>query len=591
MIMNKKLKSRAIQKVLIDKIGELTPIDVNNCVIELKDGTILDVGSLCYKSFENVYGSTIKWVNEKNIDRQRFMFVRRLITNIRISTSKPQTKKIIFVRMTLFIEWINTTLPDTNFSSETEIKKAYEEYTKHLLFRRALTDSDQLKIKNNTASALQKTARIVCGLILDIEPRIISYWSTRILHNDRDSLTFLLTHSPLTDEERNATYAAHCELIDQTWRFFIERNSDSISVSKYTLLDDFDNLSENDSRNIYSKVCVSAFMSFLGASGANQTVARLGLLSEVSKDESVKGTRLAGIKSRAGDKWVYPEFSKKYEPIWKKWLAIRRYWLSKNNIETDLVFPYLNRAQEVIPLPDSLLDTTKSTAKLFTEKLGLKWVNCRQWRQYKSKLIGKSSANDIFISAEMLGHSVSTSIRHYATRDMESAVKEISAALDKVYESAVKRARFEPRSEVAITDQRIEIMTTAIGECKSEITLEPSLAKGFSGLAPKPDCSIKETCIFCEKYAVHADTTDIRKLLSLRFLINELTNNMSAEAWSNKWAIYIDRIDEILEEVINSSPSCKSQVSTIAEEIEYGELDDFWADWYRTLKYLGMITS
>ena len=74
---------------------------------------------------------------------------------------------------------------------------------------------------------------------------------------------------------------------------------------------------------------------------------------------------------------------------------------------------------------------------MFIRHYGIKWITARNWRGFKSKLLGKASNNDIFAAAEMQGHSVKTAITNYANRNLADAAKEISVALNAVYPESV----------------------------------------------------------------------------------------------------------------------------------------------------------
>ena len=190
----------------------------------------------------------------------------------------------------------------------------------------------------------------------------------------------------------------------------------------------------------------------------------------------------------------------------------------------------------------------------------------------------------------MQDHTLGTALRHYANRDLAEAAREISSILDQIYETAIKRTRYKKHVDVRVVNGHDPKKDTPVGECSSEKVLAPTLAEGFTNFAPEPDCSVKESCIFCDKYAVHADEEDIRKLLSLRYLIEELKVNMPSEGWVYRWSPYIYRIDEVLFEIKSKSPFLSSVITRVKEEVEFGILDDFWKDYHETLHYLGMVS-
>lgn len=584
-----KLKSRVVTHYIEDVLDGTVPSNIHDAVYRLKSGKLLDIGSLAYKVFVILATHSIRHVDRDSLDRERESFLVNLVDHLRCSTAKPNSKRKNFLELSRFISWINENKPVTSFLDQESIKSAYFAYTATLLHRMKLKDGNKGKLKQNSAAHNQKGARTACILITGCDERDINYWAKKIATTERDTFTPTLTHAPKSDEDRLATYAAHCEFVDQTWRFLVKKESTEV-VLQGNLIATSDNLYSGREEVLYNRVIISALMSFIGASGANLSVATSAELADFSRIESLKGTRLAGVKARARDKIVYPEFSKKYEPVWKKWLDIRNYWLTTNNLKSNWAFPYKG-AGELRSVPSSLTEISKPTGQLFTKTLKLRWITPRDWRGFKSTLIGRVTDQDIYIAAEMQGHTFKTALRSYQNRDLSDAATEISFALDRVYESAVIRSRNQEHIEVIIIDDYDPLKSTATGGCLSEDALKPQKAAGFTEYAPEPNCSVKETCIFCDKYAAHADATDIRKLLSLKVLINDLGKSMPHQEWANRWPVYLDRVEEILEQMKLERPESKELIQQLAEDVEYGELDEFWLDWYETLNKLGVISA
>jgi hypothetical protein len=570
-----KLTNRTIKHYLLDEFTDEKPLDLHDCMFTLKDGSHIDIGAMCYRIFSErdsrtTYDSAhTRKVDISTLDTNRHLFLANLIDALRSKTDlRPHSKRTRILLFIQFIYWIGKNLPSFDITDNAHVKNAYIEYTKWLFHRIKLRDGDKLKMKNNSASICQKVARAACSYMTNHSEREIEFWAPAIRWDDRDSFVGTLTDKIISDDDKLKTYAALCDFIQQSWCVLIEKSQKSISVGQQNL---------------------SVDQGFIGASGANLQVALDAEIDKFEFDQTQKYTRLSGTKVRANNKTVYPEFASKYLSIWKKWLEIRKLWLQMHGATSNLAFPFLNENGLAIPMHGGMTDRSKANANFFANFYSITWINSRTWRGFKSKLIGKATENDIFASADMQGHNISTAIRHYSNRNLADASLEISNALNAIYQSAVDRTRYKPAISVPIVAIHNPNTTTAIGECTSEGSLKPSMAEGFTLFAPIPNCSVKETCIFCDKYAAHADSIDIRKLLSLKFLINELGNSMPQDEWSTRWASYIYRIDEILNEIVRQDPSLSSAVDQIQEDVELGDLDEFWLDYYETLTHLGVV--
>lgn len=593
-----KLSARTIRNYIEDCFSDEKPDRLELSLFKLKDGKIIDIGSMCYREFtfdssgKNHASYDVWLTNLATYDERRLNFLGAFIDAMRLRNHlKPTSKRNFILKVMRFICWIGAQPFDVDFGDISEIKKAYEEYTKWLYHRIKLKDDNPLKISNNAASYEQKAARFACALMAGVEAKTVEYWATPIRLSDREKFSGTLTISPTTDEDRFSTYAALCDFIHQAWGLWVKKDSDVIKVNDVTLYCHLDLYKESRREELYNKVVVAALMSFIGASGANLQVALGASLDNFDYGLSEKNTRMAGVKSRAGDKTVYPEFAAKYLNIWRKWLDIREMWLASHGSSSDAAFPYLGMGEVIKPFPSSLTDVTKPAASMFIRHYGIKWITARNWRGFKSKLLGKASNNDIFAAAEMQGHSVKTAITNYANRNLADAAKEISVALNAVYDSAIARCRNKAHIPISIVETTYPDQATVIGVCQSETELSPVLADGFTQFAPQPDCSIKETCLFCDKYAAHADEKDVRKLLSFSFLVNELSKTMPHSEWATRWPPYIHRVNEILEQMKSAQPSVVGIIDKITDEIEYGELDEFWLDYYETLMHLGVVLA
>ena len=93
-----------------------------------------------------------------------------------------------------------------------------------------------------------------------------------------------------------------------------------------------------------------------------------------------------------------------------------------------------------------------------------------------------------------------------------------------------------------------------------------------------PDCKTPEGCLFCENYAIHSDDGDIRKLLSLRYIINETAPLAHSEQHHLEvFGGVLKRISELLDAISQKSNKLNLLINEITEDVEFNEnLDPYW---------------
>ena len=108
---------------------------------------------------------------------------------------------------------------------------------------------------------------------------------------------------------------------------------------------------------------------------------------------------------------------------------------------------------------------------------------------------------------------------------------------------------------------------TVIGNCS---THPPQLISGFNKEITTLECKNPKSCLFCESYVIFLNEEDLRKLISLKFIL-EFNNQIKEE----KIRI-IYRIDEILNFIIENNHNLKETIIKITEEVNEGFLDEYW---------------
>src|SRR5690606_15183645 len=107
----------------------------------------------------------------------------------------------------------------------------------------------------------------------------------------------------------------------------------------------------------------------------------------------------------------------------------------------------------------------------------------------------------------------------------------------------------------------VECSNTIAGHCSNNV---PTRATGFNEYIELPNCSNPASCLFCEHYVLHTDVIDIRKLISLRKII-ELHPDQNDEMQVVKY-----RVDEILKYIMDQNEGLFPLISNIKEEVDEG---------------------
>lgn len=609
----------------------------------------LDVGSLCYrrrgKSGPHNVGCP---VDLSSLDNARNPFVQALIEILREKRSASSAIQA-FRNINAFISWIDAQKQPYAFDDMPALKQAYGEYTRYLLHRLSSSGIRGQRIKQSTACGYQAAARmaVMCATGLkEAEARsAATYIPHKINNANHVNLNF-----PNTDVQAR-TFAALIYYIDEAYRIligggslplhFVSPNGESCyQYSKlifsekckaanfklstmliqspefpdwdkvkahFGLVGDsaaleieraiYDNTRKRLKKNdkdlrsalrqwIGAQAVVVGMLAFIAATGCNLSVAQNLEVDTLEFIPSTQGKRFSGTKARAGGKTVNPEFGVRFTPVFKKYLELRKWVL--NGSDSALVFPIYSQeygrssvgSQQIARLKTYFAKALPKTA----------WVTPTQWRKNVSYQYVKLSGGDMALTAEKLGNTEDTVRQSYSRPALEDFAVEMAGFFELMHQAAIDRTRSKERISVRIIEERRLEATTGTGLCEKTPEAEPERAQGFTALAPAPACRDPETCLFCAHYAVHADEEDIRRLLSLRYLLHATKAKQPIDHWQNKFSPTVHRIDEVLSAIRDADPGSAETINRVRIEVECGELDDFWAIHFDTFVTLGAVS-
>lgn len=97
-------------------------------------------------------------------------------------------------------------------------------------------------------------------------------------------------------------------------------------------------------------------------------------------------------------------------------------------------------------------------------------------------------------------------------------------------------------------------------------------------ISTKPTCAEQEGCLFCNKYFIHADENDLRKILSMAFVIEQLRPSSSTSTeFEHYYRPTLDRIDLICEKISARSEKHRTLLSTVKHDVFTNQrLTQYW---------------
>lgn len=281
--------------------------------------------------------------------------------------------------------------------------------------------------------------------------------------------------------------------------------------------------------------------------------------------ESVERQEFRTIKYRASGRVVSFEIQSRFMPRFQKFLALREYLL--RGVPCKYLFISL---RDHFRDPGPLAQKSLKHAYISLRRIdpSLPTLMSRKWRAGKGDwLLRKVDPED---AALVLQNSIGTVVGSYAEGSATTQRRELTRFFEGVRTAILQKS-----------DVVEGAMDGPIGPCKSFGNPKAVLPGPIA-----PDCSAAEGCLFCDKYRVHVDEKDVRKLLSCRYCLQKTARMAeSEEQYRVVFVPVFSRIDAFLKEIRRHDAPL---VSRIAREVERGELDSYWATKLETLIGLGV---
>jgi len=277
------------------------------------------------------------------------------------------------------------------------------------------------------------------------------------------------------------------------------------------------------------------------------------------------------IKSRAGHRTVGFTITSDFIKTFDKYIEMRRKTVDVFGDKMSLFFSIDRHNKICTPTIGIVNSGIKSLRKLDPN---LPSILSQKWRSAKSDYLVVNT--DIHSTAEILQNTPSTVKKSYAQGTQKGAEREVGNFLEKLSGKVFSKNK---------TSQETSVST---GNCNDFGNPKPD---GVPEGSVEPDCRNGEGCLFCSSYVLHADETDIRKLLSCQLCV-ESTSHLSASRvhFEQLYGSVLNRINELLDTVADELPEGNELVERIRGEVfEEGVLDPYWETKYEQLMELGVV--
>jgi hypothetical protein len=272
--------------------------------------------------------------------------------------------------------------------------------------------------------------------------------------------------------------------------------------------------------------------------------------------------KFRAIKYRAKGKRNHYELPLKFMNEFKIFLKLRKFLLRGYPDFPNLFLTLgLNASFPPEPLKTSLAITCRAFQRIDPD---LAPVLSRASRAAMSNWIIPNA--DVSTAAILLQNSEQSIRKSYAAGSYSTHLNEMSSFYDGV---------------VSVIPAESSEILTPVGTCNSfgnpnvSRTIKPEVT---------PNCDTpEEGCLFCDKFKIHADETDVRKLLSCQYCLTRASHLAGLYPVADR---LIKRIEVILDEVHCLDGTL---VNRIREEVAEGEMDPYWSKKYDMLVRLRLI--
>lgn len=318
----------------------------------------------------------------------------------------------------------------------------------------------------------------------------------------------------------------------------------------------------------------SFLLMFAGNTGMNEQQIRdlEWLTGEYEIAPSVQGFRT--VKWRAGRKVQSFTITNRFVKDFEIFLRLRAF-LTRDRPSKSLFLQIpISFEKRWRPLqPSALRKLGDSIREILDENFP--YLSYRKLRLYKYNYLLKEFG--VVAANQIMQSSVGTIAKAYSTAADDVAIKEVSAYYN-LFSKAHKNSQKRRKQKSIPSGHCIET-----GNAIPLVEIDHPVAE--------PSCNNFITCLFCEHFVAHATNNDIRKLISLRYFLEQIRGqSISAEEFENLNGATMRKINYIIGKLRDISAEISDSIDQIEKEIFTNEiLTDYWAALLDNLVRIGAI--
>lgn len=313
----------------------------------------------------------------------------------------------------------------------------------------------------------------------------------------------------------------------------------------------------------------------IAEAGTNASTLATVDCSRTQLEKVLGASRLLAVKGRAGyeqqDQYVDRRFT---QTTWKRYLDLRD-WMKQR----------LGEKGHEAPRNGLFLLRMKCGKEPYYALGAHNMMQCSLWpnngpalatreaRKHKTVNILESSGGNVALASAMQVASTQTIQRHYSYKNVIEAAKQMSDYFEMQAKSAaLRQAGVETFRIIEIGED------TSTGRCDVPAVEGPQLIEGFEDIGIEPRCGAPLTCLFCIHFGVHAIEEDLVRLLTIKRWV-EVQTQLYASNIDDifaKYGPYIQRIDQVFEELPKSSEVLFELVRRVKKRFAEGKRDPYW---------------
>lgn len=280
------------------------------------------------------------------------------------------------------------------------------------------------------------------------------------------------------------------------------------------------------------------------------------------------------IKSRANNKKVFFKIRKGFKKAFEKFLKLREFALNGYSCEY-LFFGGYSKNSKIVQnqIQGSRAAEIYKTFLSIDNKLP--HILSRDFRKDYGNDFSKTKG--LIVASIALQHNLSIHLKYYSGETNQEKAKQIENFFASVHTTVTN-------------DINKDIPKTAAGNCDCTEELTPEIIE--QNVEIEPECMDQKSCLWCVHYKIHNNEEDIRKLMSVKYIVTEISLSRAENKEHYKKVInpWLNRIETICKEMISLDSNSKLLINKIWKEVKYeGKLTSYWLRWLDLLDELGVL--